>query len=365
MGSDLLLIVVIAMALGFDFTNGFHDTANAMATSIATRALKPRVAVALAAVLNLAGAFISLKVATTISKGIVDSSQITLNVLLAGLIGAITWNLITWYLGLPSSSTHALIGGIIGAAWVAKGSGAIETAGVVGKVLVPALVSPLVAAAVAILGTFVAYKFVQRLPERHASRGFRLGQIGSASLVSLAHGTNDAQKTMGVITLALVVHGSIDPSASVPTWVIVSAAVAIGLGTYMGGWRIIKTMGQKITNVEPPQGFAAETSGATVLLASSYFGYPLSTTHIVSGSVLGSGIGKHLAEVRWGMAGRIAVAWVLTLPAAALVAAAVSGGLNGIGSEAAGAVGAAILALLLVGVLARAAQQRPVTAGDV
>src|SRR4051812_3807812 len=191
MGSDLLLIVVIAMALGFDFTNGFHDTANAMATSIATRALKPRVAVALAAVLNLAGAFISLKVATTISKGIVDSSQITLNVLLAGLIGAIAWNLITWYLGLPSSSTHALIGGIIGAAWVTKGSGAIETAGVVGKVLVPALVSPLIAAAVAILGTFVAYKFVQRLPDRHASRGFRLGQIGSASLVSLAHGTND------------------------------------------------------------------------------------------------------------------------------------------------------------------------------
>ena len=365
MGSDLLLIVVIAMALGFDFTNGFHDTANAMATSIATRALKPRVAVALAAVLNLAGAFISLKVATTISKGIVDSSQITLNVLLAGLIGAIAWNLITWYLGLPSSSTHALIGGIIGAAWVAKGSGAVESAGVVGKVLVPALVSPLIAAAVAVLGTFVAYKFVQRLPERHASRGFRLGQIGSASLVSLAHGTNDAQKTMGVITLALVVHGSIDPSADVPTWVIISAAVAIGLGTYMGGWRIIKTMGQKITNVEPPQGFAAETSGATVLLASSYFGYPLSTTHIVSGSVLGSGVGKRLAEVRWGMAGRIALAWLLTLPAAALVAAAVSGGLDGIGSEAAGAVGAAILALLLVGVLARAAQQRPVTAGDV
>jgi PiT family inorganic phosphate transporter len=365
MGSDLLLIVVIAMALGFDFTNGFHDTANAMATSIATRALKPRVAVALAAVLNLAGAFISLKVATTISKGIVDSSQITLNVLLAGLIGAIAWNLITWYLGLPSSSTHALIGGIIGAAWVAKGSGAIEGAGVIGKVLVPAVVSPLIAAAVAILGTFVAYKFVQRVPERHASRGFRLGQIGSASLVSLAHGTNDAQKTMGVITLALVVHGSIGADAGVPTWVIIAAALAIGLGTYTGGWRIIKTMGQKITNVEPPQGFAAETSGATVLLASSFFGYPLSTTHIVSGSVLGSGIGKRLAEVRWGVAGQIAIAWVLTLPAAALVAAAVSGGLNSINSEAAGAIGGVILALLLVGVLARAAQQRPVTAGDV
>jgi PiT family inorganic phosphate transporter len=365
MGSDLLLIVVIAMALGFDFTNGFHDTANAMATSIATRALKPRVAVALAAVLNLAGAFISLKVATTISKGIVDSSQITLNVLLAGLIGAIAWNLITWYLGLPSSSTHALIGGIIGAAWVAKGSGAVQGAGVVGKVLVPGVVSPIIAGAVAALATFVAYKFVQRLPERHASRGFKLGQIGSASLVSLAHGTNDAQKTMGVITLALVVHGSIDPSASVPTWVIISAAAAIGLGTYMGGWRIIKTMGQKITNVEPPQGFSAETSGATVLLASSFFGYPLSTTHIVSGSVLGSGVGKRLAEVRWGVAGRIAFAWVLTLPAAALVAAGVSGGLNGVGSEAGGAIGSAILALLLVGVLARAAQQRPVTAGDV
>ncbi|HEY1594775.1 MAG TPA: inorganic phosphate transporter [Thermoleophilaceae bacterium] len=364
MGSELLLIIVIAVALGFDFTNGFHDTANAMATSIATRALRPKLAVLLSAALNFAGAFISLKVATTISKGIVDSSHISLNVLLAGLIGAIVWNLTTWFLGLPSSSTHALIGGLIGAAWVADGPSAIQGSGVLGKVILPGVVSPILAGVVAIVATFVAYRCLRRVPDEHGKRGFRYGQIASASLVSLAHGTNDAQKTMGVITLALVVHGSIGQNAAVPTWVVLAAASAIGLGTYIGGWRIIRTMGQRLTRVEPPQGFAAETSGATVLLASSYFGYPLSTTHIVSGAIVGSGLGKRLADVRWGLAGRIALAWLVTLPAAGLVAALVSRGISGLGSGT-GAVVVGLLALLLAAALFAMGQRRPVTAQDV
>jgi PiT family inorganic phosphate transporter len=365
MGTDLLLVVVIVVALGFDFTNGFHDTANAMATSIATRALKPKAAVALSAILNLAGAFISLKVATTISKGIVDSSHITLQVLLAALIGAIAWNLITWYFGLPSSSTHALIGGLVGAALVAGGSSAVKISGLVGKVIVPAVVSPILAGVVAIGGTFLAYKIVQRLRGGVGERGYRYGQIGSASLVSLAHGTNDAQKTMGVITLALVVHHSISASAGVPLWVIITAALSIGLGTYFGGWRIIRTMGHRLTDVTPPQGFAAETSAATVLLSSSYFGYPLSTTHIVSGSVVGSGIGKRLAAVRWGLAGRIALAWLVTLPAAGLIAAIVSHVIGALGTGSAGPLVMGIGAAVVAGVMFYAAQRQPVTAQDV
>ena len=357
--------MVIVTALAFDFTNGFHDTANAMATSIATRALKPRVAVALSAVLNVAGAFISLKVATTISSGIVDSSLITLNALLAALIGAIAWNLITWYLGLPSSSTHALIGGLIGAAWVAGGASAVKGSAVIGKVLVPALASPLIAGAVAVLGTYLAYRVVRSLPQGAGERGYRYGQIGSASLVSLAHGTNDAQKTMGVITLALIVHGSIGKHAGTPTWVIIACAAMIGCGTYIGGWRIIRTLGHRLTNVESPQGFAAEASGASVLLASSYFGYPLSTTHIVSGAVLGSGVGKRLADVRWGLAGRILVAWVITLPAAALAAAGVSEATRGLGSSSTGPIVMAVVAAGLALALFWLAQRDPVTAADV
>ena len=365
MGSTLLLAIVIVVALAFDFTNGFHDTANAMATSIATKALRPRVAVALSAVLNLAGAFISLKVATTIAQGIVDSSLITLNALLAALIGAIAWNLITWYLGLPSSSTHALIGGLIGAAWVAGGASAVKTSAVLGKVIVPALVSPVLAAAVAVLGTFLAYRVVRSLPRGAGHRGYRYGQIGSASLVSLAHGTNDAQKTMGVITLALIIHGSIGKHASTPAWVIIACATMIGLGTYIGGWRIIRTLGHRLTQVESPQGFAAETSGAFVLLSSSYFGYPLSTTHIVSGAVLGSGLGKKLADVRWSLAGRIGVAWLVTLPAAALVAAGVFEASKGLGTGSSGPIAMALLACVLAGVLFWTAQRNPVTAADV
>ncbi|MDX6579698.1 MAG: inorganic phosphate transporter, PiT family, partial [Gaiellales bacterium] len=268
MGSDLLLVIVVGTALAFDFTNGFHDTATAMATSIATRALPPRIAVALSAVLNVAGAFLSLAVATTIAKGVVDPSAITLNIIFAGLIGAITWNLVTWYYGLPSSSSHALIGGVVGAALVAKGQDAIKGAGIVEKVLIPAVLAPFLAGAVAVLGTYLAYRLTRRERPDHVKRGFRVGQIASASLVSLAHGTNDAQKTMGVITLALIAHGSLNGNAGVPTWVIVSAAVAIGAGTYIGGWRVIRTMGTRITEIEPPQGFAAQTSAAAVILAS-------------------------------------------------------------------------------------------------
>ena len=375
MGSELLLLIVIATALAFDFTNGFHDTANAMATSIATRALPPRVAVGLSAVLNIAGAFLSLKVATTISKGIVNSSEITLAVLLAALVGALFWNLITWYFSLPSSSTHALIGGIIGAAWVAKGSKAVQGSGVLGKVVVPAVVSPVIAGLVAVLGTFIAYRLVQRMArnaardgdsgEERARRGYRFGQIGSASLVSLAHGTNDAQKTMGVITLALVVHGSIGKHAGVPTWVIITAACSIGAGTYIGGWRIIRTLGHRLTQIESPQGFAAESSAASVLLASSYFGYPLSTTHIVSGAVVGSGAGRRLAEVRWNLAGQIVAAWVVTLPAAALAGGVVYEAVRHLGAAGAGPIVVAAAAVIAAGLLFALAQRNPVTMNDV
>jgi inorganic phosphate transporter, PiT family len=367
MESDLLLVVVIVTALAFDFTNGFHDTANAMATSIATRALKPRVAVGLSAVLNFAGAFISIAVATTIAEDIVAQDLLSLEVLFAGLLGAIMWNLLTWALGLPSSSSHALIGGIVGAAWVAGGSDAVQGDGVLSEVVIPALMAPVAAGAIALLATFIAYRLRRRLDRDRADRGYRLGQIGSASLVSLAHGTNDAQKTMGVIVLALVIHGSIDAdNVTVPLWVKFAAATAIALGTYMGGWRIIRTLGHRLTgDVESPQGFSAESSAGAVILASSYYGFPLSTTQITSGAVMGSGVGKRLAEVRWGLAGRMVTAWLITLPAAGLVAAgafelsdAIGGGW---GALLVGLVGGALAALLFF-----TAQRRdPVTAETV
>ncbi len=281
MESDLLLVAVVATALAFDFTNGFHDTANAMATSIATRALRPRQAVALSAILNFAGAFISIKVATTIAEDIVDSQLITLEVLFAGLLGAVLWNLVTWALSLPSSSSHALIGGLVGAALVAKGGDAVKSDGLFSEVIIPALMAPLLAGAVALLATFVAYRMRQRMSRERADGGFRFGQIGSASLVSLAHGTNDAQKTMGIIVLALVAHGSLDEGSGIPLWVKLTAATSIALGTYIGGWRIIRTLGRKVTgDVEPPQGFAAESTAGGVILASSYYGFPLSTTQV-------------------------------------------------------------------------------------
>ncbi|WP_123308497.1 inorganic phosphate transporter [Cellulomonas sp. PhB143] len=321
MTETILLVVVVVTALGFDFTNGFHDTGNAMATSIATGALGPRTAVLLSACLNLVGAFLSLSVAATIAHGVVDQSVVTLPMVFAGLTGGIVWNLTTWYLGIPSSSSHALIGGLVGAALAAVGLSGVEWQGLVSSVVIPAVLAPVFAALVASVGTWLVYRTTRTVPEKSRTREFRWGQIGSASLVSLAHGTNDAQKTMGVILLALIAHGTLSEGADVPLWVVFACALAMALGTWIGGWRVIRTLGKGIVDIEPPQGMAAETSSAAVILLSSQLGYPLSTTHVASGSVLGSGLGRG-TQVRWSVARRMATAWVVTLPAAGLVGAA-------------------------------------------
>ncbi len=319
MDQDIVLWIVVGTALAFDFTNGFHDTANAVATSISTRALSPRLAVAMAAILNFVGAFISLAVAATIATGIVNADLITEPVVFAGLVGAIVWNLATWYWGLPSSSSHALIGGVVGAAFVAEGPDAVYGSGLVDKVIVPALIAPLLAFIAGGIAILVAYRIVGRVRPGPVMRGFRLGQIVSASLLALSHGTNDAQKTMGIIFLALVANGTLSPDADVPTWVVVSSATAIAAGTYAGGWRIIRTMGSRIIKMDPAQGFAAQGVGATVIMAASHVGFPLSTTHVISGAIMGTGAAKRVSAVRWGVAGNIVTAWVLTLPASAAV----------------------------------------------
>ena len=324
MHNTLLLVVVIVTAVSFDFTNGFHDTANAMATSIATKALKPRIAVALCGALNFVGAFLSIKVAATIASGIVDQNVVTLPIVFAALLGAIAWNVLTWFFGLPSSSSHALIGGVVGATAVAVGTHAVKGHNIVAKVVIPAVLSPIIAGVVAAIATFMAYRVARPNETAGTKKTFRIGQIGSASLVSLAHGTNDAQKTMGVITLALIADGRLAHNASPPWWVITICALSIAAGTYIGGWRVIRTMGHRLTRVEAPQGFVAETAAAAVLLISTRNGVPLSTTHITSGAVMGSGVGKAAAGVRWGIAGRMVMAWVITLPAAAAVAAGVA-----------------------------------------
>jgi PiT family inorganic phosphate transporter len=349
MHSDLILVIVVATALAFDFTNGFHDTANVVATAISTRALPPRVAVTFAAILNFVGAFISLAVAATVAKGIVSPDSITPTIVFAGLIGAIMWNLATWWFGLPSSSSHALIGGVVGAALAAQGTSAVEGNGLLGKVVVPALIAPVLAFLVAGIAITLVYRIVGRLRPGPVSNGFKLGQLLSGGLLALAHGTNDAQKTMGVITLALIAHGDISQSNfHVPNWVVVSSATAIAMGTYTGGWRIIKTMGSRIIKMDSAQGFAAQGAGATVILASSHFGYPLSTTHVINGGIMGAGAAKRLSAVRWGVAGNIAVAWVLTLPAAAIGGAAIYGFARIFGT---GSLGPLIVAILLLGVI--------------
>jgi PiT family inorganic phosphate transporter len=318
-----LLFIVICAALIFDFTNGFHDTANAMATSIATGALKPRAAVALSAVLNLVGAFLSIKVAATIASGIVASGAITLPIVFAGLLGAILWNMITWSVGLPSSSSHALIGGVIGATLVSAGPSAVHGHSIIAKVVIPALLAPALAGLVAMLATRLSYRIAKPDERPRSHRYFRYGQLASASLVSLAHGTNDAQKTMGVITLALIADKQLRPGADPPMWVIVSCAVALAAGTYFGGWRVIRTMGHRLTRIEAPQGFTAQTASVAVLLTATQGGLPLSTTHITSGAVLGTGLGRRGSKVSWRVAGTMVLAWLLTLPAAALVAAGI------------------------------------------
>lgn len=332
--SDVILALVVITALGFDFTNGFHDTGNAMATSIATGALPPKVAVALSGALNLVGAFLSLSVAATIASGLVDTKLVTLTVVFAGLVGGITWNLLTWFFGIPSSSSHALIGGVVGSTIAAAGSHGVKWHGLVSKVIIPAGLSPVIAIVVSAIGTYLVYFFSRNVSDAARTHGFRIGQIGSASMVSLAHGTNDAQKTMGIITLALIANHSVDADAKAPVWVIVTCAVAISAGTYLGGWRVIRTLGKGLVEIEAPQGMAAESASAATILLSSHFGYSLSTTHVATGAILGTGVGKRGAEVRWAVAGRMATAWLFTLPAAGLVGAACYGIAAGIGGTA-------------------------------
>ncbi|MFX0579830.1 inorganic phosphate transporter [Nocardia nepalensis] len=344
MTADLLvLLIVIVTALAFDFTNGFHDTANAMATSIATGALRPRIAVAVSAVLNLIGAFLSVAVAATVAKGIVRLDAVhgeaLLIIVFAGLVGGILWNLLTWLFGLPSSSSHALFGGLIGATIAALGWGGVIWAhgadGVLAKIVLPALLAPIVAALVSAIGTWAVYRITRSSDPGKVTEGFRWGQIGSAALVSLAHGTNDAQKTMGVIFLALVAHGTLNKNDEMPLWVMAACAVAIATGTYLGGWRIIRTLGKGLVEIDSPQGLAAESSSAAIILTSAHFGLPLSTTQTATGSILGTGLGKG-AEVRWSVMGRMTVAWLLTLPLAGVAGAVcwaiahVIGGLPGV-----------------------------------
>jgi PiT family inorganic phosphate transporter len=359
---SFLVLVVIITALLFDFTNGFHDTANAMATSIATGALRPKLAVLICGILNIAGAFLSTAVAKTISGGLVDDTKVTPAVIFGGLIGAVLWNLVTWLFGLPSSSSHALFGGLIGAVWIGAGSGAVHFDVVVEKILVPAFASPLVCGVIALIGTYLAYTLTRRARRSSVDRGFKYGQTVSASMVSLAHGTGDAQKTMGIITLVLITSGNLDAGSGPPTWVILSAGLAIGLGTYTGGWRIIRTMGRGLTDVEAPQGFAAETSSTAVLLASAHLGFALSTTQVVSGGILGSGLGRRLAQVRWTIAGRMALAWLFTLPVAAVI-----GGLAGklAGSGNAGVTVVALVAATLITGIYLYSRRSAVTAANV
>lgn len=366
----MILVLVIVAALGFDFTNGFHDTANAMATTIATKALRPKVAVLLSGILNLIGAFLSVEVALTVTNAVVkiqgssgaprpellaDGGNALLLIVLAGLVGGISWNLATWLFGLPSSSSHALFGGLIGATVAGLGWAGVnwhgdgtKLDGVIGKVLLPALLAPVIAGVVAAAGTWLIFKIVIGMAQRFNAQGFRWGQIGSASLVSLAHGTNDAQKTMGVITLALIAAGDWTDTGTIPFWVKASCAVAIALGTYLGGWRIIRTMGKGLVDLSPQQGMAAQSAAAAVILASSHLGFALSTTHVATGSILGSGVAAPDARVRWVVAGRLVLAWLITLPAAAVVGALTWW----IGHAVGGVGGAVVIFVLLIAVAA-------------
>ena len=319
---EATLVAVVVVALFFDFTNGFHDTANSIATTVSTRAMSPRAAVAMAAILNVAGAFVSFEVAATIANDIVDQQAITLSVVLAGLVGAITWNLITWFYGLPSSSSHALIGGMLGSAVAAAGWDVVQWGGLKEKVLVPSLVAPFLGVAIAFALILAITWIVARRRPTRVNWLFRRAQLVSGGFVAFTHGTNDAQKTMGIIALALVASGHLAPGFDrPPTWVIVSAALAMGAGTYAGGWRIIRTLGTRIAKIDPPQGFAAQTACAGILWATAHNGFPVSTTHTISGSVLGAGAIRGFSAVRWGVAGNILLAWVLTIPMAALVGA--------------------------------------------
>jgi PiT family inorganic phosphate transporter len=362
-----VVVTLVALALAFDFMNGFHDAANSIATVVSTGVLKPQQAVLFAAFFNVVAYFtFGLNVAATVGKGIVDPSTVDMHVVFGALAGAIAWNLMTWYVGLPSSSSHALIGGVVGAAFAAAGTEAILGEGLVGKVLIPAVIAPVLAFIVGVVAIAISYRIVGSQRPGPVARGFRFGQVASGGLLALAHGTNDAQKTMGVITLALVANGNIAANNfHVPTWVVISAASAIALGTYVGGWRIIRTVGRRIIRMDPAQGFSAQGAGAAVILASTHFGFPLSTTQVISGGVMGAGAGKRLSAVRWGVAGDIVVAWLLTIPAAAAIGAAVYGLTRLFGTGAAGPVVIAAVGLAATGfAFARRVQQgAPVPAG--
>ncbi|MDQ2748783.1 MAG: inorganic phosphate transporter [Pseudonocardiales bacterium] len=324
MDSTALVVVIVVVALGFDFTNGFHDSANAIATSISTKALTPRVALGMAAVMNILGALISTKVAATVGKGIIKQpthGTSGLIVILAALIGAIVWNLGTWYFGLPSSSSHALIGGLVGAAIAA--SETVQWQGVLDKVVIPMVISPLIGFGLSYLFMLALLWTFRKVNAVRANRGFRWGQIASAASMAFGHGTQDAQKTMGVITLTLVVSGHLGAKEPIPLWVILAAAAAISAGTYSGGWRIMRTLGRRIFSLTPPSGFAAQTVASAVLLGTAHYGLPISTTHVITSSVMGVGATRRFSAVKWGLAGNIVFAWVLTIPAAGAVAALV------------------------------------------
>ncbi len=374
----IILLIVIATALAFDFTNGFHDTGNAMATSIATGALSPKVAVTLSAVLNLVGAFLSVEVAKTVGKGIVNLDKFNLAddgdahklllVVFAGLIGGIVWNLLTWLLGIPSSSSHALFGGLIGAALASLGMGGVAWPNILQKIIIPAVAAPFVAGIVSAIGTWLVYKLTARVEEHNKNNHFRWGQIATASLVSLAHGTGDAQKTMGVIFLALVAYGEITPDTHMPFWIVFACAAAIALGTYTGGWRVIRTLGKGLVEIDSPQGMAAEASSAAIILTSSHAGMALSTTHVATGSILGTGLGRKGAEVRWGVAGRMATAWVITLPCAAVVGALtwfVAHFAGQLTTEFVGVLIAFAILVILAGMIFRESRKAPVDHSNV
>lgn len=365
---DIATLVVVGLviitALTFDFTNGFHDTANAMATSIATGALKPKTAVIAAGTLNLVGAFLSTEVAKTISGGIINEQAVTIGpeFIFAGLVGAIIWNLLTWLVGLPSSSSHALFGGLVGAVIIGAGIEGVNFGAVLAKVLIPALVSPIVAGLAAFVAVKLIYFIVKKMSEGQIVNGFRHGQTVTACLVALSHGTNDAQKTMGIITLTLIAVGAQSAGTGPQLWVVAVCGLAIAAGTYMGGWRVIRTLGKGLTEISTPQGFAAEAASATTILVSSHMGFALSTTQVCSGSIIGTGLGKPGNKVNWGVAARMLVAWLVTFPAAGLVgAAACALAKTGLG----GTIAVAFIAVVAALVIFRLSKRNPVNSGNV
>ena len=360
----VVVVLVISTALIFDFTNGFHDTANAMATSIATGALKPKTAVIAAGTLNLVGAFLSTEVAKTISCGIINEQAVTIlpEFIFAGLVGAIVWNLLTWLVGLPSSSSHALFGGLVGAVIVGAGVQGVNFLAVLTKVLIPALISPVIAGLASFIAVKLIYLVVRKLDEKYVEDGFRHGQTITACLVALSHGTNDAQKTMGIITLTLIAVGAQASGTGPQLWVVFICGFAIALGTYTGGWRVIRTLGKGLTEINTPQGFAAEASSAATILVSSHLGFALSTTQVCSGSIIGTGLGKRGNKVNWGVAGRMVIAWLVTFPASGLVgAAACALARTGMG----GTVAVAIIGLGVALVIFRLSKRNPINSANV